>query len=182
MRDLSYALRFSFYQTREESVAHAHEVQSFGARSETSEADFAGVQSRSDFFDVHFAERTFHQRADHQPDHLVEEAVAVELDRDARAFLADANGIDCADLARFGFPAIGGKTREVMSADEMFCCRFQNLQIERLRDVPGTATLERRQDRPAPDPVAINFSFCRTTRVKILRHISTAKHPDGGRQ
>ena len=92
MRDLSYALRFSFYQTREESVAHAHEVQSFGGRSETSGADFAGVQSRSDFFDAHFAERTFHQRADHQPNHLIEEAVAIELDRDAGTFLANAHG------------------------------------------------------------------------------------------
>src|SRR5438034_7182001 len=97
MRDLSYALRFSFYQTREESVAHAHEVQSFGGRDETARADFAGVQSRRDFFDVHFAERTFHQRADHQPDHLVEEAVAVEFDRDARTVLPDTHGIDCAD-------------------------------------------------------------------------------------
>src|SRR6266550_8904907 len=110
MRDLSYALRFSFYQTREESVAHAHEVQSFGGRSETSGADFAGVQSRSDFFDAHFAERTFHQRADHQPNHLVEKAVAVELDHDARTFLADAHGIDCADGALFRFAAIGSET------------------------------------------------------------------------
>src|SRR5438094_10431139 len=119
MRDLSYALRFSFYQTREESVAHANEIQSFGRRGETDRADFAGVQSRSDFFDVHFAERTFHQRADHQPNHLVEEAVALELDRDARAFLADTHGIDCADRAWFGLPAIGGEPGKIVGADEM---------------------------------------------------------------
>jgi hypothetical protein len=44
--------------------------------------------------------------------------------------LADAHGIDFADRAWFGFAAIGGETREVMSADEMFRGRFQNLQIE----------------------------------------------------
>src|SRR6266404_3153538 len=68
--------------------------------------------------------------ADHEPDHLVEETVAVELARYVGTFLADAHGIDCADRAWFRLPAIGGETREVMSADKMFCCRFQNLQME----------------------------------------------------
>src|SRR5439155_7526155 len=121
---------FSLYQTREASVTHAHEIQSFGWRDETARAEFAGVQSRSDFFDVHFAERTFHQCAHHQANHLVKKAVAVELDRDAGTFLANAHRIDCADRARFGFPAIGCESREVMSADEMFRSRFQSLQIE----------------------------------------------------
>ena len=82
---------------------------------------------------MYVAERAFDQCAHHQPNHLVEEAVAVELDREARAFLANAHGIDCADCAWFGFatgrirptgglPTIGGEAREVMSADEMFCC------------------------------------------------------------
>src|SRR4029453_11286426 len=145
-------------------------------------ADLAGVQSRSDFFDAYFAKRTFHQCAHHQANHLVEKAVAVELDRDARTFLADAHGIHCPDRARFGFPPIGCESREVMSADEMSCCRFQNLQIERLRDMPGTAILEWRQNRRGPDSVAIDFSLGRKTRMKILRHISTAKHANGGRQ
>jgi hypothetical protein len=47
------------------SVTHANEIQSFGGRSETGRAGFAGVQSRSDFFDAHFVERTFHQGAHH---------------------------------------------------------------------------------------------------------------------
>ena len=56
--------------------------------------------------------------------------MTVELDREARTFLADADGIDCPDRAWFGFTAVGGESREVMSADEMFRGRFQNLQIE----------------------------------------------------
>lgn len=120
---------------------HANEIQSFGRRGETSRADFAGVQSRNDFFNAHFAVHTFHQCAYHQPNHLVKKPVAVELDRDAWTFLADAHGIDCADRARFGFSAIGGESREIMCADEMFCCRFQNPHIERPRDLPGTAVL-----------------------------------------
>ena len=146
---------------------HANEVQSFGGRDETVRADFAGVQSRSDFFDVHLAERTFHQRADHQPDHLVEEAVAVELDRDARTFLADAHGIDCADRAQFGFAAVGGEPVKIMSTDEMFRGRFQASEIERARNVPGTMILKWRQNGRVPDSVAINFSFCRKTRMKL---------------
>ena len=82
----------------------------------------ARLQSHRDVLDMHFAKRAFRQCAHHQPNHLVEEAVAVELDRDARALLADAHGIDCADRARFGLPAIGGESREVMSSDEVFCC------------------------------------------------------------
>ncbi len=69
---------------------------------------------------MHFAKRTFHQCADHESDHLVEETVAVELDRNARTFLADTNGIDRADRARFGLSTIGCETREVMSSDELF--------------------------------------------------------------
>src|SRR5207253_10461929 len=105
-------------------VTHANEVQSFGGRGETGRADFTGVQSRSDFFDAHFAEPTVHQRAHHQSNHLVEEALAVELDCDARTFLADTKRIACADRAGFGFAAVGRKTREVMLAGEMFSRRF----------------------------------------------------------
>ena len=69
---------------------------------------------------MHFAKRTFHQCADHQSDHLVEETVTVEVDRNARTFLADTNGIDRADRARFGLSTIGCKTGEVMSSAELF--------------------------------------------------------------
>ena len=48
--------------------------------------------------------------------------------------------------------------------------------------MPGTLIIERRQNRGSPDSVAINFPFCRETGVKILRHISTAKHANGRRQ
>src|SRR4030095_1486729 len=98
-----------------------------------------------------------------------------------------------ADRARFGFaagrirptgglPAIGGEPGKIMSADEMFRGGLDYCEIERSRDVPGTAILERRQNGRGPDSVAINFSLCRKTRMKILRHISTAKHTNGGRQ
>src|SRR5262249_17525887 len=161
--------------------AHAHEIQSFGRRGKTRGADSAGVQSRSDLLDTHFAERTFHQRANHQPDHLVKEAVAVEIDRDARTFLADTYGIDCSDRPRFGLPAIGGESGKIVGADEMFRGRFQYSEIERAGDMPGAAVLEWRQNGRSPDSVAINFSFRRKARVKIVRHVSTAKHAYGGR-
>ena len=55
---------FSFYQTREESVVHADQVQSFGRRSKTDGAWFARLQSHDDILDIHFAKRAFHERAD----------------------------------------------------------------------------------------------------------------------
>ena len=68
------------------------------------------MQSRSDFFDVRFAERTFHQRAGHQPDHLVrEEAVAVELDRDARTFLATRMELIVRIALGLGLPRLAAK-------------------------------------------------------------------------
>ena len=48
--------------------------------------------------------------------------------------------------------------------------------------MPGAAVLERRQNGRSPDSVAINFSFCRKARVKIVRDISAAKHANRGRQ
>ena len=115
---------FSFYQTREALVAHAHEIQSFGGRDETSRGDFAGVQARSDFFDAHFAKRALHQHAHHQPNHLVEEAIAVELDRDARTVLSDTHRINCADRASFGLSPIRSETGKIMNANKMFGCDF----------------------------------------------------------
>ena len=91
------------------SVTHANEIQSFGGRGETGRADFAGAQSRSDFFDAHFAERTFHQCAHHQPNHLVEEAVAVELDRDARTFLRTRTELIVRIVLGSGFPRLAAK-------------------------------------------------------------------------
>src|SRR5439155_22361049 len=93
---------------------------SFGGHDETARANFARLQSRSDFFDAHFSERTFHQRADHQPNHLVEEAIAVELDRDAGTVLSDTHRINCADRASFGLSTIRSEAGKIMSANKMF--------------------------------------------------------------
>jgi hypothetical protein len=108
------------------SVTDPNEVQPVGGRGDAGRAGFASVQAHRDFFAPHFAERTFHQCAHHQPNHLVQEAITLELDRDAGTFVMDAHRIDCADRAWLGFPAVGGESREVMSSDEMFCCRFEN--------------------------------------------------------
>src|SRR6266404_5652837 len=111
---------FSFYQTREALVAHAHEIQSFSGHDETARANFAKLQSRSDFFDAHFVERALHQHAHHQSNHLVEEAIAVELDRDAGTFLSDTHRINCADRALFGLSPIRSEIGKIMSANKMF--------------------------------------------------------------
>jgi hypothetical protein len=83
------------------------------------------MEARGDFFDPHFTERTFHQCAYHQPNHLVEETLAIELDPDTRTVLPDTHGINAADCSLVGFAAIGRKTAKVMSANEMFRGCFQ---------------------------------------------------------
>src|SRR4029079_17731390 len=102
-------------------VPYPNQVQSIGGSSESRRGDLAGGQARADFFDMHFAERTFHQRAHHQSYHLVKESVAVEVDRDTRTFLADAYRINCTYRALFAFSAIGCESRKVIGAHKVFC-------------------------------------------------------------
>ena len=126
------------------SIAHANQKQSVGGSSKAGCTNLAGVQPRGDIFDANFAKRAFHKRTDNQSHHLVQETVAIELDCHARTFLPDAHRINRADRALFGFPAIGGEAGEIMSADELLRCSFQEFEIERACDVPCTSVLKRR--------------------------------------
>jgi hypothetical protein len=59
----------------------------------------------------------------------LEETVTIELNRDAGTALPHAHRINWADCTPFRLATISGEAGKIMSADEIFRCRFQNLQI-----------------------------------------------------
>src|SRR6266487_3278143 len=90
--------------------------------------------------------------------------------------------MNCADCAFLCFAAIGSEAGKIMRAGEMVCCPLQNIEIERARNLPGTAVFKWRQNRRRPDSVAIDFSLSRNSRVKLVRHISAAHHANCWKQ
>ena len=122
-------------------------------------------QPKGQILDTQFAERTFDERTNDQSNHLVEKAVAVEIEHYTRPTAAHAHRVNCPNRALLSFPAISSEAGKIMSANEVLGRCFQKFDIKWACDMPGAAIFEWRQHGARPDSVAIEFSFCRKARM-----------------
>ncbi len=85
---------------------------------------------------------------------------------------------DGADSGVDGLPAIGREPGEIMPAGKDRGAGAQLLAIKQDGDMPGTPDLERGENRPVRNPVAINFSEGAESSMKGCRNERTTENPN----
>ncbi len=122
------------------------------------------------------------KRTGHEPDHLVEKTLALDFQRDAFATSLHRHRVDRAGCLELFLSASYRERAKVVPANESRSCGLHFFEIDRSDQMPCAAEFVRRQDRCGPNPVTINFSFCRKAGMKIARDPLTSQDTNGGRQ
>ena len=97
-------------------------------------------------------------RAGEHPDHTIKKPISIEFHDQEFLSALDSNVSDGTDRRFRRLAAIRGKGSKVMGADEPIASASEGIEVERLRNVPGSADFQGVKNRGVPDTVPVDFA------------------------
>ena len=157
--------RRSLLRTRR--VANLDQVEALGRSGRPAGAAVAGGKGAGDVVGMPAAEPDQLQGAGHVAHLVMQKRAGARFDVD---FVADPAQIERVERLerRLRLAQRIAKGREIVMADQMSGALAHRLDIERRRDLPHPAALQRRRRSPVQDPVEIDAAGRREPRVEIV--------------
>lgn len=159
------------------SINNAHETKSRRRRA-VHECSCGTTKPGLEIFDFHFAIPMADDGRRENPHHFVEEALPRKNDlyflRRPLAF----DGMDRPNRVLDTICSSQRKGREIVRANEQFAGPLKLFKIERSRDMPRAVFPQRMERRGIPHRVAVDFGFCRKSRVEVARSLLDFHHTD----